>query len=512
MKRSILCLCSIFLLAILIGAGALGCGGGSDGGSSSVAAYSNSFSPMQAADADGDAVKLKWVYRVNNGRPVYADANGVTFAATFDDVTMTADPATGKSTAKLTGNISGDASGSYSADIIDHFNYSEGKTLVSESHLNITMQLTADGEKGSIKLDLSSMFNPAVEWFLDRNDLDQMAIGHTHDGRGAVMAQVTGSVKITGLDTMKVDYAGTQSDVWEITDKRETMTVRGKTYANIVEVTRYTRIPDVYGSGSEPATIVYWAAKGIGWIKAAGHFRFQNEPLNIELVETNLAAPASISDNDGDGFLSDTDCNDDDASIHPGAVEICGDGIDQDCNGSDLSCAPGSLDTDNDGDGYSENQGDCDDQNSTVFPGAIEICGDGIDQDCNGSDLSCSDDTEAKPWIGNWILINFLGDDEEEWDTDSPDGIGMSAIITENAWIEQDDYSDCAVTHTYRVKRNLQYTKQATAVTHCPFSILPYDSGYLEFSNDNNIMIEHFDLQAGDTILAFKWMRKQAGQ
>ncbi|MBN2807980.1 MAG: DUF1566 domain-containing protein [Deltaproteobacteria bacterium] len=47
------------------------------------------------------------------------------------------------------------------------------------------------------------------------------------------------------------------------------------------------------------------------------------------------------------------------------------------------------LATDNDGEGYSENQGDCNDANSSIYPGAVEICGDGIDQDCNGSDLAC---------------------------------------------------------------------------------------------------------------------------
>ncbi len=45
---------------------------------------------------------------------------------------------------------------------------------------------------------------------------------------------------------------------------------------------------------------------------------------------------------------------------------------------------------DNDGDGYSENQGDCNDGASAIHPGAVEICGDNLDQDCSGSDLACT--------------------------------------------------------------------------------------------------------------------------
>jgi len=109
----------------------------------------------------------------------------------------------------------------------------------------------------------------------------------------------------------------------------------------------------------------------------------------------DLTCPEDIDD-DGDGYTENQgDCNDTDASIHPDAAEICGDGIDQDCNGSDEICPE---DIDNDGDGYTENQGDCNDSDSSVYPGAEEVCGDGIDQDCNGSDLQCD-----RPWWWWWF-------------------------------------------------------------------------------------------------------------
>ena len=74
------------------------------------------------------------------------------------------------------------------------------------------------------------------------------------------------------------------------------------------------------------------------------------------------------------------DCNDHDATVYPGATEICGDSIDQDCSGADSA----SADCDADRDGKSSNQGDCNDADPGVFPGAFERCN-GKDDNCNGA-------------------------------------------------------------------------------------------------------------------------------
>jgi hypothetical protein len=71
------------------------------------------------------------------------------------------------------------------------------------------------------------------------------------------------------------------------------------------------------------------------------------------------------------------DCNDGDVDVHPGAVEVMGDGVDNDCDGQ---VDGGSLDFD--GDGYTEAAGDCAPTDATVYPRAPELP-DGKDNDCD---------------------------------------------------------------------------------------------------------------------------------
>jgi len=122
-------------------------------------------------------------------------------------------------------------------------------------------------------------------------------------------------------------------------------------------------------------------------------------------------ALSQVACDPGSGWVTTPgDCDDTAADAYPGAYEYC-DGRDRDCDDlagtvdPDVEEVTWYLDSDGDGfgqsgvsidsceqlPGYARQAGDCDDDDPAISPDAVEVCGDGIDQDCAGGDLPCGD-------------------------------------------------------------------------------------------------------------------------
>ena len=98
-------------------------------------------------------------------------------------------------------------------------------------------------------------------------------------------------------------------------------------------------------------------------------------------------------DQDGDGddyiYFGGNDCNDSNPAVNSMNYDIPNDGIDQDCSGQDATDGGNGSGntTDQDGDGFNSSS-DCNDNNASIYPGAYDTPNDGIDQDCNGQDAT----------------------------------------------------------------------------------------------------------------------------
>ncbi|HCH64247.1 MAG TPA: hypothetical protein DFR83_15695, partial [Deltaproteobacteria bacterium] len=149
----------------------------------------------------------------------------------------------------------------------------------------------------------------------------------------------------------------------------------------------------------------------------------------IQVVWVGLALPACNNnklDADGDGFTELTnDCDDNDPNIHPDAIEVCYNGIDDNCNGLEDEEGATSgrvwyVDLDGDGYGnetvtvmaceqpenYASNKWDCNENDPNIHPDAEEIC-DTLDNDCDGLIDYADPDVKVLTW--------YLDADEDDF-------------------------------------------------------------------------------------------------
>ena len=181
-------------------------------------------------------------------------------------------------------------------------------------------------------------------------------------------------------------------------------------------------VPDSRGpDAAEPTGEAVWILSGL----EAGDYTVSANVLD-SLGSQPEAGAATVDfsivplDGDGDGTttgeLGGEDCDDTDPDIGPGADEVC-DGIDNDCDGLIDAEDDDILDAieghpDADGDGYGDDAttvltcdltdlsdvgGDCNDSDEAVNPGALEVCGDGLDNDCDGTSGPCK-------WTGDNLI------------------------------------------------------------------------------------------------------------
>jgi len=264
---------------------------------------------------------------------------------------------------------------------------------------------------------------------LDGDGLSELVVGAYGDSAEGVYAgavYVTWSVQDADLDGVSADSDCDDEDPG-------------------IDDTLVTVYADVDGDGHGDPDDAWEACAGVsGTVAVAGDCAPDDpnaHPGAAELESTTACRRDADGDGYGDADLPwddelqpGSDCDDSDPDIWPRAPEHRGDEVDSDCDGTEYCYS------DQDGDGWTDgravyssdllcdalgettagHQGDCDDLDPNAWPDAPEVCGDGLDSDCDGAG-GPSDDEDGDGL--SWSREDRLGTSDCETDSD---GDGLS--------------------------------------------------------------------------------------
>ncbi|HJQ98697.1 MAG TPA: putative metal-binding motif-containing protein, partial [Candidatus Polarisedimenticolaceae bacterium] len=218
---------------------------------------------------------------------------------------------------------------------------------------------------------------PTMPWFIGLQ-----FVGDLHfrvDTPGTVVNLSPDSMDVTGGDTVVL--------------RNRTIYVKPANLATPYNLVFYSLATGIRSFAVVPGPTLSWR---IDTFSGAGSFQVL-DPCEVDPETLTIASDTfeiactpfgSCTDLDEDGYGSPgdptcpaggaADCDDLDASIHPGAAEIC-DGVDNDCSGS---AGAGEIDADHDG--YRVCAGDCNDAQASQHPGVVELPGNAVDENCDG--------------------------------------------------------------------------------------------------------------------------------